>query len=215
MSRALRWRRSSSVSILPGTGRCPQGGGVKSSPITPWFELESFRPLRQPAAATSPFRGGFCGSHVRYPINASAICTALSAAPLRRLSPTANSARPCGTGCPGALDQHRHNRSRVRGRFGGNGGDRQIEHGRAPSQAPTHCKCFCCGGAARLVRGDEQPESGARLICQGSALARSGVLRRQIGRSGHRASQPGDDQRVYDQHRPIKPVRRHGYGKEA
>ena len=150
MSRVLRSRRSSSVSILPGTGRCPQGGGAESSPITPWFELESFRPLRQPAAATSPFRGGFCGRYARYPINASAICTALSAAPLRRLSSTTDSARPCGAGCPGALGQHRYNRSHKSGRIGDNGRDRHGGHGPRPSHAPAHCKCICCSAAGTI-----------------------------------------------------------------
>ena len=164
MSRVLRLRRSSSVSILPGTGRCPQGGGVESSPITPWFELESFRPLRQPAAATSPFRGGFCGRYARYPINASAIWTALSTAPLRRLSPTANSARPRGTGRPGALDQHRHNRSHKSGRFGG--------HGPRPSHAPARCKCFCCSAAGTISARRRPAIARARHPARSAGAAR-------------------------------------------
>ena len=35
----------------------------------------------------------------------------------------------CGAGCLGALDQHRRNRSRIGGRFGGNGNGRQAGGG--------------------------------------------------------------------------------------
>lgn len=44
------------LEILPGTGRCPQGGGVESLPATPLNE-ESSRPLRHAFGATPPRSG--------------------------------------------------------------------------------------------------------------------------------------------------------------
>ena len=45
-----------SYQVLPGTGRCPKGGGVG---LRKGGGACGERPLRQPSAATSPFRGGF------------------------------------------------------------------------------------------------------------------------------------------------------------